>query len=124
MANYSIKDLEKLSGIKAHTIRIWEKRYQLIKPERTCTNIRLYSDYDLKRILNISILNRRGLKISHIANLSEDELRDKIVLLSQNSFLKDDQVENLVLSMIDQAGVSVTRKNWHTLAIRNHQSGS
>jgi DNA-binding transcriptional MerR regulator len=101
MANYSIKDLEKLSGIKAHTIRIWEKRYQLIKPERTCTNIRLYSDYDLKKILNISILNRRGLKISHIANLSEDELRDKIVLLSQNSLLKDDQVENLVVSMID-----------------------
>jgi DNA-binding transcriptional MerR regulator len=101
MGNYSIKDLEKLSGIKAHTIRIWEKRYQLIKPERTCTNIRLYSDYDLKRILNISILNRRGLKISHIANLSEDELRDKIVLLSQNTLLKDDQVENLVVSMID-----------------------
>ena len=101
MGNYSIKDLEKLSGIKAHTIRIWEKRYQLIKPERTCTNIRLYSDYDLKRILNISILNRRGLKISHIANLSEDELRDKIVLLAQNTLLRDDQVENLVVSMID-----------------------
>jgi MerR family transcriptional regulator, light-induced transcriptional regulator len=101
MGNYSIKDLEKLSGIKAHTIRIWEKRYQLIKPERTCTNIRLYSDYDLKRILNISILNRRGLKISHIANLSEDELRDKIVLLSQNTLLRDDQVESLVVAMID-----------------------
>jgi DNA-binding transcriptional MerR regulator len=101
MGNYSIKDLEKLSGIKAHTIRIWEKRYQLIKPERTCTNIRLYSDNDLKRILNISILNRRGLKISHIANLSEAELRDKIVLLSQSTLLKDDQVENLVVAMID-----------------------
>jgi MerR family transcriptional regulator, light-induced transcriptional regulator len=101
MGNYSIKDLEKLSGIKAHTIRIWEKRYQLIKPERTCTNIRLYSDTDLKRILNISILNRRGLKISHIANLTEDEVRDKIVLLSQSSLMQDDQVENLVVSMID-----------------------
>jgi MerR family transcriptional regulator, light-induced transcriptional regulator len=101
MGNYSIKDLEKLSGIKAHTIRIWEKRYQLIRPERTCTNIRLYSDHDLKRILNISILNRRGLKISHIANLSEEELRDKIVLLSKDSFRQDDQVENLVLAMID-----------------------
>jgi len=101
MGNYSIKDLEKLSGIKAHTIRIWEKRYQLITPERTCTNIRLYSDNDLKRILNISILNRHGLKISHIANLSEAELRDKIVLLSQNTLLKDDQIENLVVAMID-----------------------
>lgn len=101
MGNYSIKDLEKLSGIKAHTIRIWEKRYQLIKPERTCTNIRLYSDCDLRRIMNVSILNRRGLKISLIANLSEEEMRDKIVLLTQNSFSQDDQVENLVVAMID-----------------------
>ncbi len=101
MGNYSIKDLEKLSGIKAHTIRIWEKRYQLIKPERTCTNIRLYSDCDLRRIMNVSILNRRGLKISLIASLSEEEMRDKIVMLTQNSFTQDDQVENLVVSMID-----------------------
>ena len=101
MAHYSIKDLEKLSGIKAHTIRIWEKRYQLIKPERTCTNIRLYSDCDLRRIMNVSILNRRGLKISLIANLTEEEMRDKIVMLTQSTFSQDDQVENLVVSMID-----------------------
>ena len=64
MGKYSIKDLEELSGIKAHTIRIWEKRYNLIEPERTLTNIRYYSDEDLKKLLNVSMLNRHGLKIS------------------------------------------------------------
>ncbi|MFW5645114.1 MAG: MerR family transcriptional regulator [Bacteroidota bacterium] len=57
MANYSIKDLEKLSGIKAHTLRIWEKRYNLVEPKRTETNIRYYDDDDLKRIMNIALLN-------------------------------------------------------------------
>ena len=58
MAQYSIKDLEKLSGIQAHTIRIWEKRYRLVTPQRTVTNIRVYSDEDLKRLLNVSLLNQ------------------------------------------------------------------
>ncbi|MCK5171594.1 MAG: MerR family transcriptional regulator, partial [Bacteroidales bacterium] len=53
MARYSIKELENLSGIKAHTIRIWEKRYGILKPDRTDTNIRFYSDIELKRLLNI-----------------------------------------------------------------------
>ncbi|MGC9344527.1 MAG: MerR family transcriptional regulator, partial [Bacteroidales bacterium] len=69
MANYSIKDLEKLSGIKAHTIRIWEKRYKLVEPKRTDTNIRFYDDDDLKRIMNIALLNRKGMKISQLAQL-------------------------------------------------------
>ncbi len=64
MAVYSIKELEKLSGIKAHTIRIWEKRYNLIEPHRTNTNIRYYTDADLKKILNVPVLNRQGIKIS------------------------------------------------------------
>jgi MerR family transcriptional regulator, light-induced transcriptional regulator len=62
MIRYSIKDLEQLSGIKAHTIRIWEKRYNLFDPERTPTNIRYYSDDDLKKLLNVTILNRNGLR--------------------------------------------------------------
>ena len=61
MASYSIKELENLSGIKAHTIRIWEKRYGIIKPARTDTNIRYYSDSNLRRLLNIAILNRYGM---------------------------------------------------------------
>ena len=63
MAIYSIRDLEKLSGIKAHTLRIWESRYGIIKPKRTPTNIRYYLDEDLKLVLNIAFLNKNGFKI-------------------------------------------------------------
>ena len=101
MATYTIKDLEKLSGIKAHTIRIWEKRYGLIEPERTSTNIRTYCDLDLKRLLNISLLNQNGLKISKIARLSNDELSDKINHLQQNSTDTESQIKSLALSMIE-----------------------
>jgi DNA-binding transcriptional MerR regulator len=78
MAKYNIKDLEKLTGIKAHTIRIWEKRYDLIQPDRTETNFRLYNDEQLKRLLNISILNRAGLKISKIASLEQAEIARQV----------------------------------------------
>jgi DNA-binding transcriptional MerR regulator len=101
MANYSIKDLERLSGIKAHTIRIWEKRYGLLHPERTDTNIRHYSDADLKRILNVSILNRHGIKISHIASMNEKEMAEKIVIISSDTSDYQSLIESLVISMVD-----------------------
>ena len=101
MAKYSIKDLERLSGIKAHTIRIWEKRYGLLQPSRTDTNIRYYSDSDLKRILNVSILNRHGIKISHIASMDESELTEKIVIISRDVSDYESLIENLVVSMVD-----------------------
>lgn len=101
MANYTIKDLEKLSGIKAHTIRIWEKRYGLIEPQRTQTNIRTYCDVDLKQLLNISFLNRHGLKISKIARLSQVEVREKINHLQQNMSDLESQIESLSVAMID-----------------------
>lgn len=101
MAIYSIKDLEKLSGIQAHTIRIWEKRYQLVRPKRTATNIRVYTDDDLKRLLNVSFLNGNGLKISKIAKLSEIEVKDKIFQLSADISKIDNQIDALILSMID-----------------------
>ncbi len=101
MASYSIKDLEELSGIKAHTIRIWEKRYGIIMPERTTTNIRLYSDEDLKKLLNVSILNRYGLKISHLARLSQNELKEKVIHISQETTDTATQIENLIISMIE-----------------------
>ncbi|KPL13651.1 MAG: MerR family transcriptional regulator [Bacteroides sp. SM23_62] len=101
MAEYSIKDLERLSGIKAHTIRIWEKRYGLLKPSRTDTNIRHYSDADLKHILNVSILNRHGIKISHIASMDESEMTDKIVIISRDVSDYESLIENLVISMVD-----------------------
>ena len=67
MAVYSIVDLEKLTGVKAHTIRIWEQRYGVITPKRTQSNIRYYQDDDLKQLLNIAILNKNGHKISRIS---------------------------------------------------------
>ena len=74
MVVYSIKDLEKLSGIKAHTLRIWEKRYSVIMPKRTNTNIRYYEDKDLQKVLNIALLRKKGYKISKIAELSEPDI--------------------------------------------------
>lgn len=78
MADYKIKDLENLSGIKSHTIRIWEKRYELLSPNRTQTKIRTYTDSDLVKLLNISILNENGWKISKIASLSETDLTNQV----------------------------------------------
>ncbi|RFN60211.1 MerR family transcriptional regulator [Marixanthomonas ophiurae] len=75
---FSIKDLENLSGIKAHTIRIWEKRYNLLEPERTNTNIREYSVSNLKKLLNIAFLYNTGFKISKIAALTESEIINEI----------------------------------------------
>ncbi len=86
MAVYSIKDLENFTRIKAHTLRIWEQRYNLLNPERSDTNIRLYSERDLKRILNINLLYTNGLKISKIAKLSEAEifqLANEILMASE-----------------------------------------
>ncbi len=93
MAIYSISDLEKLSGVKAHTIRIWEKRYNLLAPKRTESNIRYYVEKDLKRLLNITLLNRNGLKISKIARMDPEEIRDAVLELSQ-----EDSVDTEVLS--------------------------
>lgn len=101
MIQYSIKDLEQLTGIKAHTIRIWEKRYQLIEPERTSTNIRFYSDNDLKKLLNVSTLNRNGLKISSIVNMNNDEINERILEISESSHDSDNQIEQLIIAMID-----------------------
>jgi len=100
-AQYAIKDLERLSGIKAHTLRMWELRYGILKPERSCTNIRCYTTDDLKRILNISLLNNNGYKISRIATFMDEELvRHAQAIL--NKFSKEsDQIDNLVLCMME-----------------------
>lgn len=101
MGTYSIKDLERLSGIKAHTIRIWEKRYGLVEPERTSTNIRTYCDAELKKLLNISILNRNGLKISKIAQLTNNEISSLVSKLTEDPHDSDSQFESLYIAMID-----------------------
>jgi DNA-binding transcriptional MerR regulator len=101
MAVYSIKELENLSGIKAHTIRIWEKRYNLIEPYRTTTNIRYYTDQELKKILNVAMLNRHGIKISNIAKLSDKELKEEILRVSSSSPNLENTIDSLIISMID-----------------------
>jgi DNA-binding transcriptional MerR regulator/methylmalonyl-CoA mutase cobalamin-binding subunit len=98
---FSIKDIEAVSGIKSHTLRIWEQRYGIIAPKRTDSNIRYYDDDDLKFILNISILNRHGYKISEIAKMSKDLINETILQLSghQNTNY-DGHVKNLISCML------------------------
>ena len=74
---FTIKDLENLSGIKAHTLRIWEQRYNFLKPNRTYTNIRYYTNEELKKILNIALLNKYGFKISHIDKMNVQQINRK-----------------------------------------------
>lgn len=106
---FSIKDLEKLSGIKAHTIRIWEKRYSLFQPNRTDTNIRNYSLKSLQKILNISYLNRNGYKISKIAKLSEKEIP-----LLVNEISKNKNQNNSVLNAFKMAMFSFDKSLFYS----------
>lgn len=99
--SFTIRDLENLSGIKAHTIRIWEQRYSFLKPERTGTNIRNYSNEELKIILNVALLNKYGFKISHIDKMDKTEQRDKVLSLSETQAQQERIVIELLKNMID-----------------------
>jgi MerR family transcriptional regulator, light-induced transcriptional regulator len=107
MEQYSIKDLEKLSGIKAHTIRVWERRYKILKQHRTETNRRRYGDSELRRIINISILHRNGFKISKIATLSGSEIEEKVSFLSIDTNHSDTQIDSMIMAMIDHSEKAV-----------------
>lgn len=101
MHSFTIKDLENLSGIKAHTIRIWEQRYSFLKPSRTNTNIRFYSNEELKTILNVALLNKYGYKISHIDKMNEGEIKEKILSLNQSEAQQERNINSLIQYMID-----------------------
>ena len=101
MNSFTIKDLENLSGIKAHTLRIWEQRYNFLKPSRTFTNIRYYSNEELKKVLNIALLNKYGYKISHIDKMNEAEIREKLLSLSQMEAQQERIVNELIKDMVD-----------------------
>jgi DNA-binding transcriptional MerR regulator len=101
MNSFTIKDLANLSGIKAHTLRIWEQRYNFLKPHRTDTNIRYYSNDELKTILNIALLNKYGFKISHIDKMSAGEVQEKILSLNQLQAQQERVVHELIQQMID-----------------------
>jgi len=97
---FSIKDLENLSGIKAHTIRIWEKRHKLLEPERSETNIRSYSIGSLQKLLNISFLNSNGFKIAKIVALDEFEIAAKVNQISYLGNIKEHANNAFKLSML------------------------
>lgn len=98
---FSIKDLEHFTGVKSHTIRAWEQRYELLDPKRTATNIRYYSGDDLKKLLNVSYLIEHGFKISKIANLSEQEILDEVQLLQLEEGGLSAVFSQLKLSMLN-----------------------
>ncbi|MFN5030675.1 MAG: MerR family transcriptional regulator [Flavobacteriia bacterium] len=122
MAEYKIKDLEALTGIKAHTIRIWEKRYNLISPERTDTLIRTYTDEDLTNLLSVALLNKNGIKISKIVDMGKEQISKKVWDLkfskNENSSqeklilalieLDEDLFRNTLQSLIDSVGLEET----------------
>tara|TARA_R110002051_G_scaffold324970_1_gene424850 strand:- start:17867 stop:18769 length:903 start_codon:yes stop_codon:yes gene_type:complete len=98
---FSIRDLENLSGIKAHTIRIWEKRYHLFSPERTTTNIRTYSLKSLQKLLNITLLYNNGYKISKIADLSETEIPETVKEVISKKTVKNHAINSFKMAMIN-----------------------
>jgi DNA-binding transcriptional MerR regulator len=101
VAVYSIVDLEKLTGVKAHTIRIWEQRYGVISPKRTQSNIRYYQEDDLKQLLNIAILNKNGHKISRIAQMHPEEIIETAAVLSSVDVAYGAHLDALTIAMIE-----------------------
>ncbi|MEO8111736.1 MAG: MerR family transcriptional regulator [Ginsengibacter sp.] len=98
---FTIKDIENLSGIKAHTIRIWEQRYSFLKPQRSETNIRYYTNEDLKTILNIALLNKYGFKVSHIDKMSAETIAENVLSLSDSGAKDHLTVNRLLECMVD-----------------------
>ncbi|WP_342083878.1 MerR family transcriptional regulator [Dyadobacter sp. OTU695] len=93
MSTYSIRDLERITSTRAHTIRIWEQRYGLLEPERTDTNIRYYNDDHVKKLLNVCTLLNRGMKISHISQLSNAQIRSEIDAIISGLQQTDQHIE-------------------------------
>ena len=114
MITYSISDLENLTGIKAHTIRIWEKRYNVIEPSRTPTNIRYYSNDDMRKLINIAALMNAGMKISKISKLSPEELNEEInKRLSAGT--DEDVVAQSYISQLINAGLGFNETSFDKL---------
>ncbi|MFQ3326350.1 MAG: DNA-binding transcriptional MerR regulator, partial [Salibacteraceae bacterium] len=100
MRQYAIKDLERISGVKAGTIRIWEQRYNLLQPMRTETNIRYYQDNDLKKLLNVSMLLEKGMRISRISQFDDSELKKMIAEFIQDGKSLSEQTEFYIQALL------------------------
>lgn len=101
MNQFSIKDIENLTGIKSHTLRIWEQRYGIPHPKRTATNIRYYDDEDLKLLLNVSMLNKQGHKISRLTSLTKEELERLALTTAEESTDTTVQIDSLMRAMFN-----------------------
>ncbi|MDH7444306.1 MerR family transcriptional regulator [Aquimarina sp. 2201CG14-23] len=99
--NFSIKDLENLCGVKAHTIRIWEKRYNLLSPDRTQTNIRTYSLRNLQKLLNVTYLVNSGYKISRVSKLNNEEIDEYVRRIVSDNSTKNQAINSLKISMLN-----------------------
>lgn len=119
MAIYSIADLEMLTGIKAHTIRIWEKRYSVICPKRTQTNIRYYDDEDLRKLANIALLNQQGFKISQLSEMASTEIESIVANYNDVEVFNREALDALTLSILQ-----LNEKNFiHLINTNFHQFG-
>ena len=106
MGIYSISDLAELTGVKAHTLRVWEKRYSLLKPQRTESNIRYYLDKDLKNLLLVVNLYQHGVRISKIAEMTPEEMEAEVRKLSEHN--EDDEVRLIqCISALDLKGTDI-----------------
>ncbi|OIQ35912.1 MAG: MerR family transcriptional regulator [Bacteroidetes bacterium MedPE-SWsnd-G1] len=102
MNTYSMAQVETLTGIKGHTLRVWERRYSFLKPKRTNTNIRFYSDSEIRKLLNINLLINNGYRVSKIDKMNEDQVHDLVLEVNSASSAKfDDDLNRLVLSMLE-----------------------
>jgi DNA-binding transcriptional MerR regulator len=102
MITYSVAQVEALTGIKAHTLRIWERRYDFLSPERTATNIRYYSDAQLKKLLNFGILVKNGYRISKLEKMTDEEVYEMVTkALADPSSETSDEMKGLTLSMLE-----------------------
>jgi len=99
--NFNIKDLEHLTGVKAHTIRIWEKRYRILEPQRTTTNIRAYDINDLQKILNVTFLNSNGYKISRISSMTEEEVISLVKKVAASTSTQSRALNSFKIAMLN-----------------------
>lgn len=99
--SFTIKELESLSGIKAHTIRIWEQRYHFLRPSRTATNIRRYNNEELKTLLTVALLNKYGYKISRIDEMKPDQRAEAVQSLQQPDAYDEYIINELIGCMVD-----------------------
>ncbi|MBP7273011.1 MAG: MerR family transcriptional regulator [Saprospiraceae bacterium] len=120
MAIYSIRDLEKLSGIKAATIRIWEQRYGIVIALRTTTNIRYYSENDLRKILNIALLNKNGFKISKLSTMDDTEIYHRVGAIVR----VEDATHSTTLELLTHTMIEMDELRFHRILAHHIQQHS